>query len=230
MATSYFSDKSFRFLRALARNNSREWFHGHRSDYDRHLRDPFLALIADLQPDVLALSSHYRADPRLVGGSLFRIHRDTRFSNDKTPYKTWSGARFFHERHKQVEAPSYYLHIQPGACFVGAGLWRPSPETQRRIRQFILDNPAAWKAAVQAPAFRRRFDMDGDSLVRPPRGFPADHELMVDLKRKNFVAMQALDDSTVLGPGLRKAVTHAMAGLSPLVDYLCAALDLEFQD
>ena len=228
MARNYFSEKTFRFLRALARNNSREWFHEHRGDYDAQLRDPFLSLITDLQPAVLALSSHYRADPKPVAGSLFRIHRDTRFSNDKSPYKSWSGARFFHERHKQVEAPSFYLHIQPGACFVGAGLWHPSPESQRRIRQFILDNPGAWKAAVHAPAFRRRFDMDGESLVRTPRGFPADHELVEDLKRKNFVALQALDDATVLGTGLHKSVTGAMAGLAPLVDYLCASLDLEF--
>ena len=91
MATPYFTDKTFKFLRALARNNSREWFHAHKAEYDAHLRGPFLQLITDLQPDLLGISEHYRADPSGVGGSLFRIHRDTRFSNDKTPYKTWSG-------------------------------------------------------------------------------------------------------------------------------------------
>ena len=227
MAT-YFSDKTFKFLRALARNNSRDWFHEHKADYEANLRGPFLKLIADLQPDVLAVSEHYRADPKPVGGSLFRIHRDTRFSNDKTPYKTWSGARFFHARHKQVDAPSFYLHVQPGHCFIGAGLWHPEPESQRRIRQFIFDNPGAWKAAVHAPAFKRKFTMDGDSLVRPPRGFPADHELIEDFKRKDFVATTTIDDAVVLGPNLRKAVAAHFAGLAPLVDYLCASLDLEF--
>lgn len=226
--SGYFSDKTFKFLRALARNNEREWFHAHKEDYEQHLRQPFLRLITDLQPDVLAVSEHYRADPKAVGGSLFRIHRDTRFSNDKTPYKPWSGARFFHERSKQMEAPSFYLHVQPGHCFVGAGLWHPEPDTQRKIRQFIFDNPGSWKAAVQAPAFKRRFDMDGESLSRPPRGFPADHELIADLKRKNFVAMTALDDDIVLGPRLRKSVADTFKNVSPLVDYLCAALDLEF--
>jgi uncharacterized protein (TIGR02453 family) len=226
--SGYFSDKTFKFLRALARNNEREWFHAHKEDYEQHLRQPFLRLITDLQPDVLAVSEHYRADPKAVGGSLFRIHRDTRFSNDKTPYKPWSGARFFHERSKQIEAPSFYLHVQPGNCFVGAGLWHPVPDTQRKIRQFIFDNPGSWKAAVQAPAFKRRFDMDGESLSRPPRGFPADHELIADLKRKNFVAMTALDDDIVLGPRLRKSVADTFKSVSPLVDYLCAALDLEF--
>ena len=226
--SGYFTDKTYKFLRALARNNEREWFHAHKTDYDAQLRLPFLKLIAELQPDLLSISEHYRADPKSVGGSLFRIHRDTRFSNDKTPYKPWSGARFFHARSKQVEAPSFYLHIQPGHCFVGAGLWHPEPDTQRKIRQFIFDNPGGWKAAVQAPTFTRRFEMDGESLARPPRGFPADHELIVDLKRKNFVAMATLDDDIVLGPRLKKSVVEAFKGLSPLVDYLCAALDLEF--
>jgi uncharacterized protein (TIGR02453 family) len=224
----YFTDASFRFLRALARHNSREWFQQHKGDYEAHLREPFLRLIADLQPDLATISPHYRADPRPAGGSLFRIHRDTRFANDKTPYKTWSGARFFHARGKTVPSPSFYLHVQPGACFVGAGLWHPEPETQRRIRAFILDNPGGWKAAVHSPAFRRRFELEGESLVRPPRGYPADHPLIDDLKRKSFVGAAALDDATVLGPRLRKSVAVAFAGLAPLVDYLCAALDLEF--
>ena len=226
--STYFSDKTWKFLRALKRNNSREWFNAHRTDYETHLKQPFQALITDLQPDLATISPHYRADPRGTGGSLFRIHRDTRFANDKTPYKTWSGARFFHERSKQVAAPSFYLHIEPGGCFLGAGLWHPEPDTQRRIRGFIFDNPTGWKAAVQAPAFRRRFEMTGDTLVRPPRGFPADHELIDDLKRKDFVAGAGLDDDTVTGPRLRQAVASGFAGLAPMVDYLCAALDLEF--
>jgi uncharacterized protein (DUF2461 family) len=129
---------------------------------------------------------------------------------------------------KPVEAPSYYLHIQPGNCFVGAGLWHPQPGTQRKIRQFIFDNPGNWKAAVHKPAFRKKFDMDGESLVRAPSGFPADHELIDDLKRKNFVAMTKLDDETVLGLRLRKTVGDQFKLLAPMVDYLCAALDLEF--
>jgi uncharacterized protein (TIGR02453 family) len=226
--STYFSKKTFAFLRALGRNNSREWFAEHKADYEAHLRQPFLQLITDLQPDIAAISLHYRADPRQVGGSLFRIHRDTRFSNDKTPYKTWSGARFFHERSKTVSAPSFYLHLQPGNCFIGAGLWHPEPETQRRIRGFIVDNPSGWVKATQAPAFRRKFELSGDALVRPPRGYPADHPLIDDLKRKDFVAGAGLEDEVVLGPRLRQAVATGFAGMAPMVDYLCAALDLEF--
>ena len=239
--TTYFTDRTFRFQRALARNNTRDWFTAHKADYEEHLRQPFLRLIADLQEPLRAISAHYRADPKPVGGSLFRIHRDTRFANDKTPYKAWAGARFFHERTRiatdtamlqrpgaGVEAPSFYLHVQPGHCFVGGGLWHPEPATQRRIRDFIVGNPGSWKAAVRRPAFQRKYSMDGDALVRAPRGYPPDHELIDDLKRKDFVATTPIDDATATGPALRKAVVAGIAGCAPLIDYLCAALDLEF--
>lgn len=227
--TTYFTDRSLKFLRALARHNDRTWFHEHKADYEAHVRKPFLALIQDLQPALREVSEHYRADPRTVGGSLFRIHRDTRFSNNKAPYKEWQGARLFHARSKEVEAPSFYLHLQPGNCFIGAGLWHPEPETLRRIRHFILDNPGSWAAAAHGNAFRKRFDLDdSEMLVRPPRGFPADFAYIDDLRRKNFVAARALDDDAVTGPRLLSTLAKDLAALGPFMDYLCAALDLEF--
>jgi uncharacterized protein (TIGR02453 family) len=225
---AYFSDRSFRFLRALARNNRREWFQQHKGEYEQYLRAPFQRLLTDLQPDLAAISLQFRADPRPVGGSLFRMHRDTRFANDKTPYKTHAGARLFHQRHREVDSPSFYLHVQPGHCFVGAGLWHPESETRRRIRQFIADNPEAWRRAVHSPSFRRRFTLGGEMLQRAPRGYPVDHPLIEDLKRQSFVGSIALADEVVLGPALRRSVASALVGLAPLVDYLCASLDIEF--
>ncbi len=227
--TTYFSDRSFRFLRGLARHNEREWFHAHKQDYEDHVRGPFLALIADLQPVLREVSEHFRADPKTVGGSLFRIHRDTRFSNDKTPYKRWQGARLFHARSREVEAPSFYLHLQPGHCFVGAGLWHPEPETLRRVRQFIVDNPGNWAAAAHATAFRKRFDLDdSEMLVRPPRGYPAEFPHLDDLRRKNHVALRTIDDAIMTGPRLLATLGRDLRQLGPFMDYLCAALDLEF--
>jgi uncharacterized protein (TIGR02453 family) len=227
--TTYFSEASFKFLRALARHNEREWFHAHKADYESHVRGPFLRLLTDLQPALREVSEHYRAEPKGNGGSLFRIHRDTRFANDKSPYKNWQGARLFHARSKQVEAPAFYLHLQPGNCFVAAGVWHPEPETLRRIRHFIVDNPGSWKAAAHGTAFRKRFDLDDDEmLVRMPRGFPADFEFADDLRRRNFAAFRSIDDATMTGPRLRRTLEGDLAALAPLVDYLCAALDLEF--
>ena len=227
--SAYFSERSFRFLRALARNNERAWFHAHKQDYETHVREPMQRLIADLQPELAEVSLHFRADPRAVGGSLYRIQRDTRYANDKRPYKHWQGARLFHARRAELASPLFYLHIEPGACFVGAGIWRPESPTLRQIRQFIIDNPAAWEAATRAPDFRRRYRLeDEDRLVRPPRGFPADFAFIDDLRNRSFVASRALDDDVATGPRLRQVLARDLRGLAPFVDYLCAALDLEF--
>ena len=227
--TPYFTDRTFRFLRALARHNERPWFHARKQDYEAHVRDPLQRLVTDLQPDLAEVSLHFRADPRTVGGSLYRIQRDTRFANDKRPYKTWQGARFFHARRQELATPLYYLHIEPDGCFVAAGIWHPESPVLRRIRQFIVDNPGAWKKAAHAPAFRRRYAFGrGEALVRPPRGFPADFEFLDDLRHRNFVAWRPLDDDVLTGPRLRQVLAKDLRDLAPLVDYLCAALDLEF--
>ncbi len=228
--STYFSTASLSFLRALVLHNEKAWFNEHRQQYEDHVRQPFLRLLGDLQPALAAVSPKFRADTRTVGGSLFRIHRDARFSNDKSPYKSWQGARLFHERRREVPAPSFYIHLQPdGQSFVGAGVWHPEADTQRRIRHFILDNPGSWNAAAHAASLRRRFDMeDAEKLVRPPRGFPADFEFIDDLKHRNWVLWRQLDDATMTGPRLLSTLSRDLVALGPFVDYLCAALDLEF--
>ena len=227
--SAYFSLKSLKFLRSLARHNEREWFLAHKADYEAHVRAPFQQLLTDLQPSVAAISLHYRSDPKTVGGSMFRIQRDTRFAGDKAPYKPWQGARIFHERRKQVATPSFYLHLQPGASFIGAGLWHPETHTQRRIRQFIFDNPGAWARVAHDKKLLQRFDMASDNmLVRPPPGFPADFAYIDDLRHRNFAFVAGLSDDEVTSVGLRRRIEKDFVRLAPFVDYLCAAQNLEF--
>ena len=228
MADAYFTAKSFRFLKDLAANNSREWFQANKDRYEAEMREPSLRLIGDLAAPLAIISKHYVADTRKQGGSLFRIHRDTRFANDKTPYKTWSGARFAHERAKQMPAPSFYLHIQPGGCFSGGGIWHPESPTLKKIRDFLVDNPAAWTRAVHAKPFRERFEFWGESLTRAPRGYDADHPLIDDLKRKNFAAGANFSNAIATSSELLPHVAATFKGIAPLNDYLCAALELEF--
>ena len=228
MGQVYFSKHTFAFLRALARNNSRPWFQAHAADYERHVREPFLALIADLQAPLGKISTHFRADPRKTGGSLFRIYRDTRFANDKTPYKTWAGARLFHERRRETAAPSFYLHIAPKDCFAGGGIWQPEPPALKRIRDFLADNPAAWKRATQSRTFREHFVFWGESLSRPPRGYDLKHALIEDLKRKSFAAGEEFGEDLACSRELLPTVVATYKRLAPMIDYLCAALDLEF--
>lgn len=223
----YFTPATFTFLRQLRQNNNREWFHAHKAHYENHLREPFLQLIADLQDPIRRISTHYLADPRKIGGSLFRIHRDLRFSGNKQPYKPWSGARFFHERRHEVAGPSFYLHIEPGNSFAGGGIWHPESPTLRRIRNFIVDNPAAWKRATGS-AFRKRFEFHGERLSRPPRGFEPDHALIEDLKLKSFATGSPIEDAVICSDRLLPTVVETFKRVSPLVDYLCAAVDLEF--
>jgi uncharacterized protein (TIGR02453 family) len=228
LATTYFSPATFKFLRDLARNNNRAWFAANKQRYEDVLRQPFLHLIADLAAPLAKISRRYIADPRPQGGSLFRIYRDTRFANDKTPYKTWSGARFAHERRREIEAPSFYLHVQPGDCFAGGGIWHPEPATLKKIRGFLEANPAAWKKATHSKAFREHFEFYGENLTRPPRGFDPAHELIADLKRRNFAAGQSFTDSLACSDELRPRVVDAFKRVAPMVDYLCAAVELEF--
>jgi uncharacterized protein (TIGR02453 family) len=239
----YFTPATFKFLRALARNNSREWFAAHKPEYEDVLRQPFLRLIGDLAEPLRGISPHYVASPKPVGGSLFRIHRDTRFSGDKSPYKTHSGASFYHAATKQsargesggqadmgrLDAPVFYLHVQPGESFAGGGLWHPMPETLKRTRAYMLNNPASWKNATRSPAFRKAFgELGGESLSRPPRGYPQDHELLDDLKRKDYVCAAKLSDEQMCGPDLVKLLIKQYTVAAPLLDWLCGALDLEF--
>ncbi|MDE2148264.1 MAG: DUF2461 domain-containing protein [Gammaproteobacteria bacterium] len=228
--SGYFTPASFKFLRALARHNERAWFVAHKADYQRHVRDPFLRLIADLTEPLTRISRHYVADPRPVGGSLFRIHRDTRFARDKRPYKEWAGARFFHRRVREVDgdAPSFYLHLQPGDCFVGGGLWHPQPAALKRVRAYLVNNPASWKQATRSPAFRRAYTLGGTALVRPPQGFAPQHELIADLKRKDFVCTAPLDDAALCRADLLRTIARRFQRVAPLIDWLCGALDLEF--
>jgi uncharacterized protein (TIGR02453 family) len=120
------------------------------------------------------------------------------------------------------------LNLEPDRVFMACGLWHPDRDTLHAIRTSIAAKPGRWRAVVEEPPFVDRFRLSGESLKRPPAGFDKDHELIEDLKRKDFVAVAQIEDEVVLGPQLRKTVAGHFKALAPMVDYLCAALDLEF--
>src|ERR687898_2540430 len=144
-----FSPELFSFLSDLRANNDREWFAANKHRYEDHLLEPALDFIAAFAPRLEKISPHFRADPRPSGGSLFRIYRDTRFSKDKTPYKTNVGIHFRHELAKDARAPGFYLHLSPGEVFAGGGIWHPDGPTLTAIRQAIVDDPDRWRAATE---------------------------------------------------------------------------------
>jgi uncharacterized protein (TIGR02453 family) len=166
-----FSPVLFAFLRELRENNDREWFKANKRRYEEAVQEPAFEFITDFAPHLQQISSHFLADPRPVGGSLFRIYRDTRFGKDKTPYKTSTGIQFRHARGRDVHAPGLYLHLEPGSVFAGAGIWRPDSPTLGRIRDAIAGEPERWAEAVQETRRGERFRLEGESLKRPPAGY-----------------------------------------------------------
>ena len=225
---SHFTNETFAFLRDLKQHNDRDWFKENRHRYDAHVKEPAIRFILDFDPLLHRISANYRADPRPVGGSLFRIHRDTRFSKDKDPYKTHTGIRFPHGTDRNVHAPGFYLHIEPESVFVGIGIWHPDGPTLKKIRDAIVEDPKAWKAARDAKRLRARFDLGGESLTRPPRGYDPEHPFIMDIKRKDFIAACELEDGAILRPGFLRDFATMCSDGAPLVRWLCGAIGLPF--
>ncbi len=228
MGTRYFTPKLFAFLRDLAENNDRDWFKAHQDDYEMYVREPALDFITDVADPLAEISPHFAADARKVGGSLFRIQRDIRFSKDKSPYKTNTGVQFRHLAGKDAHAPGFYLHIEPGGSFMGVGLWRPEAKLAQQIRQSIDEDAVAWMRATRAEEFTEVFSLSGDSLVRPPRGFDAEHPLIDDLKRKDFIASTRLTQRQITSGDFMDRFLDYSRRSADFSAFLCRAIGLPF--
>jgi len=187
-----FTEETFRFLAELEQHNDREWFGEHKARYEEKVREPALEFIRAMQPRVKKISKFFEAVDKKVGGSLMRIHRDTRFAKDKTPYKTNIGIHFRHEFGSDVHAPGYYVHLATDECFFGAGMWMPETKVLMQLRQTIDADPKAWLKAKNDKAFASTFDLAGESLKTAPQGFPKDHPQIEDLRHKSFIGMCSL--------------------------------------
>lgn len=224
MSDQHFGQDLFHFLEDLKANNTRDWFQANKNRYVHDVKEPAQAFIADFAPHLAKVSPHFRSDPRPVGGSLFRIYRDVRFSKDKSPYKTHAGLHFRHEAGKNAFTPGFYLHLEPRSCFAGVGLWHPDGPTLKKIRDRVAEHPEAWRKAVEGPAFASTYNVEGDRLKRPPRGFDPDHELVEILKFKDFTGMSKLTQKQVIaGDFIEEFATLCEAGGS-LVKFICEAL------
>lgn len=223
-----FTPKLFSFLRELEANNERDWFNANKARYEEDIKEPALDFITDFAPYLEKISPHFVADSRASGGSLFRIYRDVRFSKDKSPYKTHTGMHFRHFMAKDVHAPGFYLHLQPGENYAGIGIWRPDTATAYKIRQAIADDQKAWKRAAHARPFTDVFSMDGESLKRHPKGFDPDHPLIEDLKRKDFIGGTSIPQKTITSSGFVDAFYEICAAGSGYVEFLCKAVGAPF--
>lgn len=223
MSQPYFSPRLFHFLGQLRRHNRRPWFLKHKPEFEEFVRQPSLRFITDLRLRLREISPWLVANPKPVGGSLFRIYRDVRFSKDKSPYKTHVGMQFSHASSGEaVHAPGLYLHLEPKGCFLAGGVWQPDPRSLARIRDVIAWKPEEWRNA------KRGLELGGDTLSRAPRGYPADHPLVEDLKRKDFVAFLALRQQQVCGTRFMNDFLRIAEKMIPLLRFLSEAEKLRF--
>lgn len=218
----YFTADLFRFLVRLKRNNNRDWFLAHHEEFETSVRQPALRFITDFAAPLYEITPHLVADPRPSRGSLFRIYRDVRFSHDKRPYKTHVAMRFSH-RGKDVHSAGFYLHLEPRGCFAASGLWHPEPPTLLKVRNAIVSRSEEWGRV------RKLLNWDdAGKLRRPPRGFPADHEFVEDLKLRDLGSSVEFTDKQVCSPKFMTIFADACHIMSPLAAFLSSAVGLKF--
>jgi uncharacterized protein (TIGR02453 family) len=196
--------ETLKFLSELGRHNRREWFQANKARYEEHVKKA--------QEDFLK-----RAAP-VVGleGRAMRIYRDTRFSKDKSPYCTNLGMHF--STAKEFQGPGYYLHVAPDEAFFAAGMWHPEPPLAKKIRDAIANKPSQWKRVVKG------LTLEDEKLARPPRGFSPDHEMVEELKRKSFCAVEKISEKDLLAKDFLKRFAALCKKTAPLMKFLAEAV------
>lgn len=228
MPNPYIRSAHFDFLKDLHANNNREWFHAHKVRYQSQVRDPLLTFIADFGPLLSKISGEFRADPRPVGGSMFRIHRDVRFAKDKRPYKEFLGIQFRHRVGKDAHAPGFYFHLERDNIFAGAGMWHPDRPSLDKIRAAVAENQSGAWTRVKSSLSKVDLDLAGESLKRPPQGFDPEHPRIEDLKRKDFITTRKLTKKAVCGDDPLGVLEQVYRDAAPLVRFLTRALGLRW--
>lgn len=228
MASSIITPKLFKFLRDLKRNNNREWFAENKTRYEQDVRDPAVELVRQLQKPLARAAPMLCAIPKGHGGSVMRIYKDTRFSKDKTPYKTNVGISLRHDANKDIHAPGAYIHLDADECFVGAGCWRPQSKVLAAIRAAIDEDPKAWTKARNSKGFKQHFELAGEKLKTSPRDYPRDHPMIEDLRRIDFIGVAPLSQSEITGDEIVSIVMDRIKKAKPLMQFLCDAIDVPY--
>ncbi len=232
MAARYFTPALFEFLHDLSENNDRAWFKANQERYESVVRRPALAFIEDMGEPLYKVSRHLVADPRKVGGSLFRIQRDTRFTKDKTPYKTHVGIHFRHVATREdVHAPGFYLHLEPRGCHAWLGLWHPSADHAQAVRRRHRrpTRPPGDRAAHGARFTEVYGAPTGDSLQ--PAAAAASTPTTPSsrtCRRIDFGAGVRLRQAEVTSAGFLDAYLATVRAGVPFMRFLCEALGLAF--
>lgn len=220
----HFTPAFFTFLRDLQQNNNRDWFAANRARFIADVEEPMMAFINDFAPVLRSISPAYIVDRRRIGGSMYRIYRDTRFSEDKTPFKTWLAARFEHEARRKVESvPGFYLHLGIDHCCAGGGVYHVERPGLTSIRQRMVELPEEWRRA------KAGLEIQGEQLKRGPAGFPTAHEHIEDLKRQQIYTLTELSEADVVAEGFIDRFAEACRRAGPLIEFQTKALGLRWK-
>lgn len=220
-ASPRFTPESLAFLRALARHNNREWFRARKAEYERHVRGPMVALIERLAEDFQSFAPELVATPRCI----YRVYRDTRFSDDKTPLKTHIAASFPWRGLPRHEGAGLYIEVAPKWVWVGGGMYAPQTAQIAAVREHIAANYRQLVGIVESPGFRRAVGaLDGVRLQRVPRGYPKDHPAADYLRFRQFLAGREFPAAFAHSPRFHAGVLGVYRQVAPLVRFLNQAL------
>ena len=218
-----FPKEGLAFLRSLKRNNNRPWFEKHKQEYEQNVKFPMQSLISDLQAPFRTFAPEFDLNPKR---SIFRIHRDVRFSKDKRPYKTNVAAHFvLRGKPKGVSGSGFYLHIEPGEIYLGGGIYMPESDQLKKIRRAIADHSEDFLDIITDRTFKKTFGaMEGETLVRVPAGYPADHPMGEYLKHKHFFVGVSWSEQRCTRARFVKDAARVFELVTPLVSFLNRAI------
>jgi len=206
------------FLRALARHNDREWFTPRKATFNAELKEPMLAIIAQVNEAMESFAPAYVRPPEKC---LFRIYRDTRFSADKRPYKTHVAAWWMPEGFKKTSGAGFYFHVDAKEVVVAAGAWMPDKEQLAAIRHWLLEHHLEFRKLLQRPSVRSTFaEFEGNPLIRPPKGFPKEHPALDLIRCRQWGLSTTLPASAALEPGFAATLVRHFRLASPVVEGL----------
>lgn len=218
-----FPKESILFLKKLKKNNNRDWFNAHKDEYEQFVKLPMQSFIASLQPHFADFAPQFDVHPKR---SMFRIYRDTRFSKDKTPYKTHMAAHFvLRGKPKGFEGSGYYLHIEPGEVFVGGGIYLPDNDQLKKIRKALVDHSKEFLSIINKPSFKKIFPpLSGEKLSRPPKGFDPAHPMIEWLKMKQFFTGIELKEDLCYKKDFPVKIAGYCKEMAPLVNFMNKAM------
>lgn len=217
MVAPAFTSKTLSFLRALKRNNSREWFHARRDDYEAHVRAPMVAVVERLAEDFRTIAPEFSADPKT---SIFRQWRDTRFSENKTPLKTHVAATFPNRTLGRMNGAGLYFEVAPTWVWIGGGIYAPDAQQLLAIRHHLCDRHAEFQRLLRSAPFKKLGGLKGERLSRVPRGFDKDHPAADLLHQKQFLGAREEAAEFATSPKFYKELLATFAALVPLCRFL----------